>query len=103
MFIRDGQYGDYTHQKRGVLPPRARLEQPAVDAYMRALYYILRKFRDSDQLNVIRRQTMNALSRSIYIGGGIQGKYRHIVYAVGGRIVAEMDMSYQRIFDRLLE
>src|ERR1700722_1530039 len=103
MFVGDGQYGDHTHQKRGVLPPWPRLKQPAVDGHMRVLYDILRKFRDSHQLHLVGRQAVNALRRSIYIGGLVQGQYRHIVHAIGGRIVSKMNMSDQRIFDRLLE
>ena len=97
------QDSGHIHQKRRVLAARSSLEQYAIDADMRILDDVLRKFRNSDQLYVVRRQAMMAFGRRVDVDGPIQRQHRYMVHTVGGRVVAKSNMPGQRILDRLLE
>jgi hypothetical protein len=99
----DGQNRSHLHHKRRVLAAGPGLKQDPIDADMRILDHVLRKFRHADQLHVIRRQAMMTLGRGVYIGSPIQRQYRHIVHAIGSRIVPKVNTPGQVVLDRLLE
>src|SRR5258707_3814271 len=64
---------------------------------------VLRKFRHTDQLHIVSRQAMMALGRGVYIGSPIQRQHRHIVHAIGSRVVAKVNTPGQVVLERLLE
>src|SRR5229473_1583636 len=99
----NGQNRSHVHYKRRVLAAGPRLKQDPIDADMRILDHVLRKFRHADQLHVIRRQAMMALGRGVYIGSPIERQHGHIVHAIGSRIVPKMNTPGQVVLDRLLE
>src|SRR5258706_2330942 len=99
----NGQNRSHVHYKRRVLAAGPRLNQDPIDADVRILDHVLRKFRHADQLHVIRRQAMMALGRGVYIGSPIERQHGHIVHAIGSRIVPKMNTPGQVVLDRLLE
>ncbi len=89
--------------RNGVCCGQACLKQHAVDADMRVLDDILRKFRDAHQLQVVRRNAVMALGRGVDIGGSVQRQHGYIVHAVGGGEIAKVDTAGQRMLDGLQE